>query len=154
LGSTTTNYPKAGAIVKFTILYWGATVHQQYVVTSSMNIGYADPTGGWSIGETNILFDGSGAYDGSNPYGAALNLSKWLPPLEVLALQLAWSIRGAAGEFRLSDNAGNRFCPFGSIGMGVTALLPIDSNRTITYYRTGGAGSLLNLDVLGFILAT
>ena len=154
LGSTTTNYPKAGAIVKFTILYWGATVHQQYVVTSSTNIGYTDPTGGWSIGETNILFDGSGAYDGSNPYGYALNMNKWLPPLEVLAVQLGWSIRGAAGEFRISDSAGNRFHPFGSIGMGVTALLPMDSNRTITYYRMGGAGSLLNLDLLGFILAT
>ncbi len=154
LGSTTTAYPKAGAIVKFIILYWGATVHQQYIVTNSANVSYADPTGAWTIGESNVVFDGIGPFDVSNPFGAAINITKWVPPIDVLALQFAWSIRAAAGEYRLSDSAGNRYCCVGSTGMGLTPMLPLDSNRTINYYKMGGAGSVLNLDVVGFILAT
>jgi hypothetical protein len=153
LGSGTTTYAKAGALVKFIILYWGATVHQQYIVTSSSNVLYADPTTGWIIGETNVLFDGAGGFDVSNPYGMPINTTKWLPPIEVLALQFAWSIRSAVGEFRLSDSAGNRFCGIGSSGMGLTPMMPLDTSRTMNYYRMGGAGSLLNLDVIGFILA-
>ena len=154
LGVGTTAYPKAGALVKFVILYWWATVHQQYIVTTSSNVLYPDPTAGWTIGETNVVFDGAGSFDVANPYGMAINTNKWLPPLDVLALQFAWSIRSAAGEFRLSDSSGNRYCSMGSIGMGLTPMIPIDTNRIITYYKMGGAGSLLNLDVVGFVLAT
>lgn len=154
LGATTTAYPKAGAIVKFIILYWGATVHQQYIVTSSSNVLYTDPTSAWTIGETNVLFDGTGPFDVSNPFGTAVNTTKWLPPIDVLALQFAWSIRSNAGEFRLSDSSGNRYCGIGSSGMGLTPMLPLDSNRIVTYYKMGGTGSVLNLDVVGFILAT
>lgn len=153
LGSTTTNYPKAGAIVKFTILYWGATVHQQYVTTCSTQTA-GDGTGAWLIGETNVVFDGTGPVDGTNPYGPAINLSKWLPPIETLAVQFSYAIRGAAGDFRLGDSIGNRFYSFANQGGGLTPLLPLDTNRTLCYYRTVGSGSVLELDLAGFILAT
>jgi hypothetical protein len=153
LGGGTTAYTKAGALVKFVILYWGATVHQQYVVTTSTNSG-SDSTGGWLIGETNVLYDGTGAVDVSNPFGYALNLAKWLPPIDVLALQFAWAIRNASGDFRLSDSAGNRFCSISNQGTGLTPMMPLDANRIVSYYRTVGANSLLHLDVVGFILAT
>jgi hypothetical protein len=151
-GGSTTAYAKAGAVVKFSILQWNETVHQQYVVTSSTN-SVSDSTGGWIIGETNILYDGVGAVDVSNPYGYALNLTKWLPPIEVLGLQLAWAIRNTAGDFRLSDSLGNRFYGFANAGMGITPMLPLDANRITSYYKTSGAGSLLQLDVVGFLLA-
>jgi hypothetical protein len=153
LGGTTTAYPKAGSLVKFIILYWGATVHQQYVVSTSTNSA-SDSTGGWVIGETNIVYDGAGPVDVSNPFGFALTLTKWVPPIDVLALQFAWAIRNASGDFRLSDSLGNRFCSIANAGAGLTPMIPLDANRIISYYRTAGATSLLQLDVVGFILAT